>query len=182
MVGDLKNGRTVHSLVRLLSLYQVSLNFVSPESLTMPASVTAGAIKAGVPVTETTSLASVIGQTDVLYVTRVQQERFTSEEEYARVKDAYVVNNELLGRAKPHCIVMHPLPRNSELDPEVDVRYSYRLSFILHADFLFFLATLVRCSSGSILPANAFRPLHQDGSSCFSYRSVEHLASLSFHA
>ncbi|KAL8283595.1 hypothetical protein RQP46_005390 [Phenoliferia psychrophenolica] len=120
MVGDLKNGRTVHSLVRLLSLYSVSLNFVSPSSLTMPESVKAEAAKAGVPIFETTSLASVIGSTDVLYVTRVQQERFTSVAEYDAVKSSYVVNNELLSRAKPHCIVMHPLPRNAELDPEVD--------------------------------------------------------------
>ena len=120
MVGDLKNGRTVHSLVRLLSLYSVSLNFVSPSSLMMPESVKAEAAKAGVPIFETTSLASVIGSTDVLYVTRVQQERFTSVAEYEQVKSSYVVNNELLSRAKAHCIVMHPLPRNSELDPEVD--------------------------------------------------------------
>lgn len=120
MVGDLKNGRTVHSLVRLLSLYSVSLNFVSPASLAMPESVKAEAIKAGVSVFETTSLASVIGSTDVLYVTRVQKERFTDEAEYRSLKDAYVVNNELLARAKEHCIVLHPLPRTNELDPEVD--------------------------------------------------------------
>lgn len=121
MVGDLKNGRTVHSLVRLLSLYSVSLNFVSPPSLAMPESVKAEAIKAGVPVFETTSLASVIGSTDVLYVTRVQQERFSDVAEYNSLKDAYIVNNELLSRAKPHCTVLHALPRNNELDLEVDL-------------------------------------------------------------
>jgi carbamoyl-phosphate synthase/aspartate carbamoyltransferase len=142
MVGDLKNGRTVHSLVRLLSLYNIALNFVSPASLAMPESVKAEAIKAGIPVFETTSLASVIGSTDVLYVTRVQQERFTDEAEYRSLKDAYIVNNELLSRAKEHCLVLHPLPSeipcvtvtviiietnayifttgNAELDPEVD--------------------------------------------------------------
>ena len=82
MVGDLKNGRTVHSLVRLLSLYSVSLNFVSPASLAMPESVKAEAIEAGIPILETTSLASVLGSTDVLYVTRVQQERFENLAEY----------------------------------------------------------------------------------------------------
>lgn len=121
MVGDLKNGRTVHSLVRLLSLYSVSINLVSPSSLAMPESVKEDARKAGITIMETTSLASVIGSTDVLYVTRVQQERFESVAEYEKVKDTYIVNNELLARAKPHCIVMHPLPRNAELDPEVDV-------------------------------------------------------------
>ena len=121
MVGDLKNGRTVHSLVRLLSLYSVSINLVSPASLTMPASVIEDARKAGITIVETPSLASVIGSTDVLYVTRVQQERFESVAEYEKVKDSYLINNELLSRAKEHCIVMHPLPRNAELDPEVDV-------------------------------------------------------------
>ncbi|KAM0753284.1 putative bifunctional pyrimidine biosynthesis protein PyrABCN [Meredithblackwellia eburnea MCA 4105] len=120
MVGDLKNGRTVHSLVKLLSLYSVQLNFVSPASLSMPESVKAEATKAGISFIETSSLASVIGSTDVLYVTRVQQERFTSVAEYEAVKNEYIVNNELLARAKSHCIVMHPLPRNAELDPEVD--------------------------------------------------------------
>jgi carbamoyl-phosphate synthase/aspartate carbamoyltransferase len=62
-----------------------------------------------------------VAKTDVLYVTRVQQERFTDAAEYERVKNAYVVNNELLAGAKEHCIVMHPLPRNAELDPGVDV-------------------------------------------------------------
>jgi carbamoyl-phosphate synthase/aspartate carbamoyltransferase len=122
MVGDLKNGRTVHSLVKLLSLYSVSLIFVSPPSLTMPESVKAEAEKAGIPIIETTSLASVISKTDVLYVTRVQQERFSDPAEYERVKNAYIVNNEVLANAKEHTIVLHPLPRNAELDPSVDVR------------------------------------------------------------
>jgi len=130
MVGDLKNGRTVHSLVRLLSLYSVTLNFVAPPGLAMPESVKLEAEKAGIQVFETPSLASVIAKTDVLYVTRVQQERFTDVAEYERVKNAYVVNNELLAGAKEHCIVMHPLPRNAELDPGVDVSL-YFLSFIL---------------------------------------------------
>ncbi|BGP21771.1 carbamoyl-phosphate synthase / aspartate carbamoyltransferase [Rhodotorula toruloides] len=121
MVGDLKNGRTVHSLVKLLSLYSVSLIFVAPPTLSMPESVKAEAEKAGISVFETTSLTSVIGRTDVLYVTRVQQERFASQADYDAVKDSYIVNNELLAGAKEHCIVMHPLPRNAELDPSVDL-------------------------------------------------------------
>lgn len=120
LVGDLKNGRTVHSLVRLLSLYQVNLIFVSPPSLEMPSEVKNDVIKAGISVFETTSLDRAIGQTDVLYVTRVQQERFTSASEYEAVKNSYIINNDLLAHAKPHTIVMHPLPRNAEIDPEVD--------------------------------------------------------------
>ncbi|KAH8920617.1 bifunctional pyrimidine biosynthesis protein, partial [Atractiella rhizophila] len=118
IVGDLKNGRTVHSLVRILSLYQVSFIFVSPPSLSLPESVKSEPRKQGLSMHETTNLESVIGQTDVLYVTRVQQERFASEAEYDAVKDAYIVNNELLSNAKSHMIVMHPLPRNAEIDPE----------------------------------------------------------------
>ena len=101
-------------------MYQVTLNFVAPHSLGMPESVKAEARKAGISIFETTSLESVIAQTDVLYVTRVQQERFASQEEYDSVKNAYIVNNDLLSRAKTQMVVMHPLPRNAEIDPEVD--------------------------------------------------------------
>lgn len=111
LLGDLKNGRTVHSLVTLLSFYSVRLNFVSPPSLTMPESVVAAARKAGIPVHQCTSLDEVLADTDVLYVTRIQEERFDSEDEFERVKRAYVVNHAVLARAKADMIVMHPLPR-----------------------------------------------------------------------
>ncbi|KAJ7673467.1 carbamoyl-phosphate synthase [Mycena rosella] len=120
LLGDLKNGRTVHSLVTLLSLYSVRLNFVSPRSLAMPASVVAAARKAGVPVTQCESLDEVLADTDVLYVTRIQKERFESETEWSQVKDAYRVDHAVLSRAKEDMIVMHPLPRVNEIDPEVD--------------------------------------------------------------
>jgi Aspartate carbamoyltransferase, catalytic chain len=111
ILGDLKNGRTVHSLVTLLCLYSVRVNFVSPPSLAMPSSVVAAARKAGVPVTQCESLDEVLADTDVLYVTRVQKERFDSETEWQRVKDAYRVDHTVLSRAKEDMIVMHPLPR-----------------------------------------------------------------------
>ena len=137
MLGDLKNGRTVHSLVTLLSLYSVRLNFVSPPSLAMPASVISAARKAGIPVYQCESLEEVLGETDVLYVTRMQKERFKDETEYNAVKDAYRVDHALLSRAKEEMIVMHPLPRVNgepasastsipcsdalaEIDPDVD--------------------------------------------------------------
>lgn len=120
LIGDLKNGRTVHSLVTLLCLYSVRLNFVSPASLAMPASVVSAARKAGVPVHQCESLEEVLGETDVLYVTRVQRERFADEGEWERVKDAYRVDHAVLSRAKEDVIVMHPLPRLNEIDPEVD--------------------------------------------------------------
>lgn len=111
LLGDLKNGRTVHSLVTLLCLYSVRLNFVAPRSLAMPSSVISAARKAGIPVTICESLDEVLDDTDVLYVTRVQKERFDDETEWFQVKDAYRVDHALLSRAKEDMIVMHPLPR-----------------------------------------------------------------------
>ncbi|KAI0300690.1 carbamoyl-phosphate synth [Multifurca ochricompacta] len=120
LVGDLKNGRTVHSLVTLLCLYSVRINFVSPASLAMPANVVSAARKAGVHVHVCESLEEVLGETDVLYVTRVQKERFADEKEWEQVKDVYRVDHAALSRAKEDMIVMHPLPRVNEIDPEVD--------------------------------------------------------------
>ena len=111
LLGDLKNGRTVHSLVSLLSLYSVRLNFVSPAQLAMPSSVVSAARKAGIPVTICESLDEVLADTDVLYVTRVQKERFENETEWSLVKDAYRIDHAVLSRAKEEIIVMHPLPR-----------------------------------------------------------------------
>ncbi|CAA7267824.1 unnamed protein product [Cyclocybe aegerita] len=120
LLGDLKNGRTVHSLVTLLCHYSVRLNFVSPASLAMPSYVVSAARKAGIPVAICESLDEVLADTDVLYVTRVQKERFESEAEWLQVKDAYRVDHAVLSRAKEEMIVMHPLPRVNEIDPEVD--------------------------------------------------------------
>lgn len=111
LLGDLKNGRTVHSLVTILCLYSVHLNFVSPPGLSMPTNVVVAARRAGISVRLCEDLGEVLADTDVLYVTRVQKERFESEEEWARVKDTYQVNHSVLARAKPEMIVMHPLPR-----------------------------------------------------------------------
>lgn len=111
LLGDLKNGRTVHSLVTLLCHYSVRLNLVAPASLAMPSSVVSAAKKAGIPVTICESLEEVLADTDVLYVTRVQKERFETEAEWVQVKDAYRVDHAVLSRAKADMIVMHPLPR-----------------------------------------------------------------------
>ncbi len=120
LVGDLKNGRTVHSLVRILSHYQVTLNYVSPNSLRMPDDIKNEIRKSGINQKEYTDLHEVISDTDVLYVTRIQRERFLDLSEYEMVKDYYIVNNAILSNSKPHMIVMHPLPRMNEIDPEVD--------------------------------------------------------------
>ena len=111
LLGDLKNGRTVHSLVTILCLYSVNLNFVSPPGLSMPTNVVTAARRAGISVRLCEDLEEVLADTDVLYVTRVQKERFESDEEWARMKNAYRVDHSVLARAKPEMIVMHPLPR-----------------------------------------------------------------------
>ena len=116
LIGDLKHGRTVHSLVTLLCFYSVRLNFVAPASLAMPASVVAVARRAGIHVTQCESLDEVLGETDVLYVTRIQKERFDDVKEWERLKDAYIINHAVMARAKEDMIVMHPLPRvNGEI-------------------------------------------------------------------
>lgn len=120
MVGDLKYGRTVHSLARLLSLYRVRVNYVSPDALRMPAGLVAELAERGVAQAEHIALEGVLPESDVLYVTRVQKERFEDLELYEKVKSAYTITPETLRRAKDEMIVMHPLPRVGEISMEVD--------------------------------------------------------------
>jgi aspartate carbamoyltransferase len=120
LLGDLKHGRTVHSLARLLSLYKVKLNYVAPDLLRMPADLVEELKVRGVEQTEYTALDQPLPQTDVLYVTRVQKERFTDEAVYESVKGAYVINPQVMKTAKDRMIVMHPLPRVGEISPEFD--------------------------------------------------------------
>lgn len=120
MVGDLRNGRTVHSLTRLLLQYKVSLRFVSPEILRLPLTIMNEVIDAGLDVRETHDVADVIENADVLYVTRVQKERFTDLAQYEEVKNHYEIIPELMTKAKPKMIVMHPLPRVGEIHYAVD--------------------------------------------------------------
>ncbi|MDX2012415.1 MAG: aspartate carbamoyltransferase [Myxococcaceae bacterium] len=120
MLGDLKFGRTVHSLSRLLSLFDVTLNFVSPAQLTMPEKVTAELSRRAVKYSEHTRLDAVLPQTDVLYVTRVQKERFEDLALYESLKHAFVITPETMKAAKPKMALMHPLPRVGEIATEVD--------------------------------------------------------------
>ncbi|MFO7734193.1 MAG: aspartate carbamoyltransferase [Candidatus Aminicenantes bacterium] len=120
MVGDLKYGRTVHSLSRLLSLYNAKLHYVSPEALRMPPEIIAELEAKGISQTEHRTLDKILWETDVLYITRVQRERFPSEDVYESVKDAYVINAEVMKGAKPRTIVMHPLPRVNEISVDFD--------------------------------------------------------------
>ena len=120
MLGDLKYGRTVHSLARLLSLYDVKINYVSPEILRMPKEVMDEVGAKGIPQAEYSTLAEVLPQTDVLYVTRVQKERFEDPADYEKVKGAYVIDPDVMKSAKQDMIVMHPLPRVGEISYDVD--------------------------------------------------------------
>ncbi len=120
MVGDLRYGRTVHSLTRLLMQYDVSLRYVSPEILRLPMSLMNELIDRGIEVRETHDVADVIEHADVLYVTRVQKERFADPKQYEEVKDCYRITPEIMKLAKPTMALMHPLPRVGEIDPAVD--------------------------------------------------------------
>jgi aspartate carbamoyltransferase len=120
MLGDLKYGRTVHSLARLLSQFEVSINYVSPDVLQMPTEILDEIKTKGIPQAEYNSLEPVLGNTDVLYVTRVQKERFDDQDEYLSVKDAFVITQNSMKDAKEKMIVMHPLPRVGEISIEVD--------------------------------------------------------------
>jgi carbamoyl-phosphate synthase/aspartate carbamoyltransferase len=120
-VGDLKYGRTVHSLCELLSHYDVTVNLVSPASLPIPNTVLEALKSRGQLGTISNDLTpEIVAQSDVLYCTRVQKERFADVNSYESVKDSFVVDNKLLKNAKTNMVVMHPLPRNNEIHEEVD--------------------------------------------------------------
>lgn len=120
MVGDLKYGRTVHSLVQALSLFNTTFHFVSPESLKMPSSVKTWVKKAGLEYHQYTDFSEVIPKADVLYMTRIQGERFPDPLEYEKVKNAYILDNAMLENSKDNLKVLHPLPRVNEINEDVD--------------------------------------------------------------
>lgn len=120
MVGDLKHGRTVHSLARLLTLYDVTINYVCPPSLTMPDKIIKYVASKKITQNFYSSLEEALPETDVLYMTRIQKERFASEEEYKSTCGLYIVTPKLMAKAKTKMIVMHPLPRNEEIDRAFD--------------------------------------------------------------
>ena len=120
LVGDLKYGRTVHSLVNALMMFDVKLTFVAPESLQMPPDIVENMrLKGFVPKT-TSNLDEAVTDADVLYVTRIQKERFPDPTEYSKVAGTYRVDKALLMNAKSDLIIMHPLPRVNEIATEVD--------------------------------------------------------------
>ena len=119
--GDLKFGRTVHSLINALSRYEnIKFVLVSPEELKLPSYVKETLKKNNLEYVQTTDLDSVMPELDILYMTRVQRERFFNEEDYLRLKDSYILRPERLNTAKTDLAIMHPLPRVNEISVEID--------------------------------------------------------------
>jgi aspartate carbamoyltransferase catalytic subunit len=120
LVGDLKNGRTVHALVELLSLFQSKLYFVSPGLLRMPEEITANLKGKGMKIVETEDMMEAANASDLVYMTRVQKERFSDLSEYERVKGSLIIDGDFLKRLKKKVTILHPLPRVDEIHPDVD--------------------------------------------------------------
>jgi aspartate carbamoyltransferase catalytic subunit len=120
LLGDLKNGRTVHSLVPALARFGFRFYFVAPGALRMPGELTDRWRAGGVDIVETENLAEAAARSDVLYVTRIQKERFPDQSEYERLRGSFLVDREVIDNAKPGVTVMHPLPRVDEIAKEVD--------------------------------------------------------------
>ena len=122
LCGDLKFGRTVHSLIEAMSRYaNVKFVLISPEELTIPSYIKKDVLESnGLDYLETRSLEHSIADLDVLYMTRVQRERFIGEDDYMRLKDTYILNNSKLENARDDLVIMHPLPRVNEISTEVD--------------------------------------------------------------
>lgn len=122
LCGDLKFGRTVHSLIKALSRYEdIRFILISPEELKVPDYIIDNVLKAkGIPYQEVENIEDVISQLDILYMTRVQRERFFNEEDYIRLKDSYILTMAKMQNAKPDMAILHPLPRVNEIALEVD--------------------------------------------------------------
>ncbi len=121
LCGDLKFGRTVHSLINALLRYEnISFVLISPPELRVPEYIRENLTKAGAPFKEVTKLEDVMNDLDILYMTRVQKERFFNEEDYIRMKDSYILDKRKMELAKDDMLVLHPLPRVNEISVEVD--------------------------------------------------------------
>lgn len=120
MVGDLKYGRTVHSLLMAMSQFQATFHFISPDELKMPEEYKYYLNCLGLKYAEQKEFGTNISEADIIYMTRVQKERFSDPIEYERTKNAYVLKNKMLDNTKPNMKVLHPLPRVNEIDQDVD--------------------------------------------------------------
>ncbi len=120
MVGDLKYGRTVHSLLMAMSRFKTAFHFISPDELQMPKMYKLHLQKVGLKYFEYVNLTDQIDDADIIYMTRVQKERFSDPIEYERTKNAYVLKNNMIENTKDNMRIMHPLPRVNEIDTEID--------------------------------------------------------------
>ena len=122
LCGDLKFGRTVHSLISAMARYDgIKFVLISPQELRVPDSIREDVLKANqIPFEEVDSLDAALGSLDILYMTRVQKERFFNEEDYIRLKDCYILDRKKMKLAKENMFVLHPLPRVNEISVEVD--------------------------------------------------------------
>lgn len=121
MVGDLKYGRTVHSLLMALQYFNPTFNFIAADELRMPVEYRNFCDEKGIKYTESSDFSSdIINSSDIIYMTRVQRERFSDILEYERVKDRYTLRNSMLDNSKPNLKILHPLPRVNEIDRDVD--------------------------------------------------------------
>jgi aspartate carbamoyltransferase catalytic subunit len=120
MVGDLKYGRTVHSLMMAMSRWNATFNFISPEELRMPDEFKLYLENAGLKYYEHLDFSDIISKADIIYMTRVQKERFSDPIEYEKVKNVYVLKNSMLGNTRPNMRILHPLPRVNEISTDVD--------------------------------------------------------------
>ncbi|MDO5035920.1 MAG: aspartate carbamoyltransferase [Porphyromonas sp.] len=138
MVGDLKYGRTVHSLIEGLSFFNPRFDFIAPPQLALPREYLDFCNEHNIPYHEHDQLTSdVLSQCDIIYMTRVQRERFTDEEDYEAAKNAFVLDNSLLQQVKPNMKILHPLPRVHEIATEVDdTPYAYYFTQALNGLFV----------------------------------------------
>jgi len=120
MVGDLKYGRTVHSLMMAMSRWNTTFNFISPEELKMPEEFKLYLENLGLKYYEHLDFTDIISRADIIYMTRVQKERFSDPIEYEKVKNVYVLKNSMLANTKPNMRILHPLPRVNEIHTDVD--------------------------------------------------------------
>ena len=121
MVGDLKYGRTVHSLLMAMSHFNPTFTFIAPDELKMPEEYKSFCRKNNIAFTELSELNDSFNDADILYMTRVQKERFLDLMEYERVKNVYTLHNDMLANSKPTLKILHPLPRVNEINPDVDI-------------------------------------------------------------
>lgn len=120
LVGDLKYGRTVHSLSYFMTLYGNRMFFVSPKSLRMPSEITADLKARGADIEETENLEKALSVSDIVYVTRIQRERFENPSEYEKLRGSYIINRALIDQSKKGITILHPLPRVDEISTDVD--------------------------------------------------------------